>query len=81
MTTLDSIKNRLIDKILLAKDEQLLNAIEVIFNSAQTNEKLTLTSHQIEMLMMSENDIKQVNLISESDLKKTDAEWHGVPSI
>jgi len=75
MTTLDSIKTRLIDKILIARDENLLNAIEIIFNSTQTNEKLTLTSHQIEMLMMSEKDIEQGNLVSESDMKKTDEEW------
>jgi len=75
MTTLDSIKTRLIDKILIARDEKLLNAIEIIFNSTQTNEKLTLTSHQIEMLMMSEKDIEQGNLVSESDMKKTDEEW------
>lgn len=32
-------KNRLIDKILATKDENLLNKIDFIFESAKTNEK------------------------------------------
>ncbi|HEX9828472.1 MAG TPA: hypothetical protein VGA80_17885 [Flavobacteriaceae bacterium] len=75
MTTLDNIKNRLIDRILVTKNEKLLKAIDTIFNSTQTDEKLSLNSHQIEMLMMSEMDIEQGNLISESDLEKADSEW------
>lgn len=75
MKTIDIIKNRLIDRIMVTNNEQLLNAIDNIFNSTQTDDKLTLDSHQIEMLMMSENDIKQGNLISETDLRKADSKW------
>lgn len=75
MTTLENIKNRLIDRILVTKNEQLLRAIDTIFNSTQSEEKLALNSHQIKMLMMSENDIQQGNLISEAELEKDDAEW------
>ena len=75
MTTLENIKSRLIDRILVTKNEKLLKAIDTIFSSTQDDEKLTLNSHQIEMLMMSERDIEQGNLISESDLKKADSEW------
>jgi hypothetical protein len=45
-------------------NEQLLNAIDTIFNSTQTKDKLFLDSHQIEMLMMSENDTTR-----ESDIR------------
>ena len=65
MTTLDSIKNRLIDKILTTRNEQLLEAIESIFVSTQKEEIISLSSEQIEMLMMSEEDIKYGNLVSE----------------
>ena len=75
MTTLENIKSRLIDRILVTKNEKLLKAIDTIFSSTQDDEKLTLNSHQIEMLMMSERDIEQGNLISESDLKEADSEW------
>ena len=75
MTTLAHIKNRLIDRILVTQNEQLLTAIGNIFNSTQTEEKLSLSSEQIEMLMMSERDIEEGNLISGADLKKMDPEW------
>jgi phosphopantetheine adenylyltransferase len=77
MTTLDSIKNRLIDRILTARNEKLLEAIEKIFVSTQKEELVSLSSEQIEMLMMSEQDIKNGNLISESELDKLDTEWLG----
>lgn len=72
MTTIDSIKNRLIDKILATRNEQLLEAIESIFVSTQKEEIISLSSEQIEMLMMSEEDIKYGNLVSESELDKPD---------
>ena len=72
MIPLLNIKNRLIDNILATKDENLLNKIDFIFESAKTNEKIVLDSYQIEMLLMSEEDILQGNLISEIELKKAD---------
>lgn len=53
MIPLLNIKNRLIDNILATKDENLLNKIDFIFESAKTNEKIVLDSYQIEMLLMS----------------------------
>jgi len=75
MEGLESIKNSLIDRILATKNEKLLKAISNIFESTQIDETLALTSEQIEMLYMSEKDIENGNLISESDLNKADAEW------
>ena len=75
MTTLDILKNSLIDKIVATNNEKLLCAIASIFESTQVEEKVQLTSEQIEMLMMSENDIINGKLISEDDLRKTDIEW------
>ena len=51
------------------------NAIANIFDSTRSEEKVQLSSEQIEMLMMSENDIKCGKLVSEDDLIKTDLEW------
>lgn len=75
MKTIDNVRNRLIDKIMVTDNEQLLNAIENIFNSTQNEDKLNLDSDQIEMLLMSENDIKLGNLLSDADLKKADSKW------
>jgi len=75
MKTLESLRSRLIDRIMIAKNEELLAAIEAILNSTESDERIHLDSHQIEMLLMSEKDIENGNLISDSDLKKADSEW------
>ncbi|MGH1383293.1 hypothetical protein [Kordia sp.] len=75
MATLNEIKNKLIDQILITKNEKLLSAIENIFSATATEEKLVLDSYQVEMLLMSEKDIKEGRLISESDLEEEDSEW------
>ena len=75
MTAIDSIKNRLIDRILATKNEKLLVAISNIFESTQSDNVVSLTTEQIEMLLMSEKDIENGDLVSESELNKSDTEW------
>jgi len=75
MTALDNIKNQLIDKILVTNNEDLLMAIDSILKSTQSDPILKLNSHQIELLKMSEQDVKYGNIISETDLEREDAEW------
>jgi hypothetical protein len=67
MTTLDSIKNRLIDKILAAQNEKFLEAIEKIFITTQKEEIVKLYPEQMEMLMMSDADIASGNVVSEQN--------------
>ena len=73
MTTLESIRNRLIDRILSAKNEKFLEAIENIFVTTQTEEEIKLYPEQKEMLMKSETDIEKGNVVSESELEKMDS--------
>lgn len=75
MTALENIKNSLIDRILATKNEKLLEAIDKIFTSTQTDETISLSSEQIEMLALSDKDIQSGNFISDSDLNKRDSEW------
>ncbi|PTX60941.1 hypothetical protein C8N46_10597 [Kordia periserrulae] len=75
MATLDNIKNRLIDRILLTKNKKLLFDLENMISSSETEQELTFDSYQIEMLLMSEEDIKEGKLISEADLEEKDAKW------
>ncbi len=75
MTTIQTTKNRLISRILATKNEDLLAAMETIFANTQQSETVSLTSEQIEMLLMSELDIASGNLISEEELDKLDSQW------
>lgn len=75
MNTIDNIKNRLIDKIMVTNNQQLLQAIDALFKSAQEEEVMRLDSEQIEMLMMSDEDIKHGRLVSQADLSDSDSKW------
>lgn len=71
MTTLENIRNRLIDIILVTKNERFLEAIEKLFITTQGKEIHKLSTEQIEMLQMSEDDIEKGRIISESEIDKT----------
>ena len=75
MNSLENIKNSLIDRILATRNEQLLEAIKSIFDSTQPEEIIALSTEQIEMLSMSEDDIENGKLVSESELSKSDSKW------
>lgn len=75
MAAIQKIKNRLIDKILASKNEELLSAIESIFESTQKEEKVKLNSFEKELLMLSEIDIEYGNVVSDEELRKSDAKW------
>jgi predicted transcriptional regulator len=75
MATIDALKNRLIDQILMTKNEKLLKAVSEILQSTHSESKIELTSFQKEMIQMGLKDIEEGNLVSESDLEKLDEEW------
>ena len=75
MNALENIKYSLIDRILATKNEQLLEAIKSIFDSTQSEEIISLSTEQIEMLSMSEKDIEYGKLVSESEISNRDSKW------
>lgn len=77
MTTLESLKNNLISQIMASKNEKLLKAINNIFDSTRENNIVSLNPQQIEVLMMSEQDIENGRLISAEELEQSDSSWVG----
>ncbi len=75
MTAIDILKNKLIDKVLATNNKKLLKAIDSIFESTGQEEKILLSSEQIEMLAMSEAEIEKGEVISEEELDKMDEGW------
>ena len=76
MAQVDAIRNGIIDKLLAISDKDYLMALmHLVDNSNLQNEKIKLTKEQNLMLEMSENDIQNGRLISQSDLDKSDLEW------
>jgi hypothetical protein len=77
METISSVKNRLIDKIMATKNKKLLEVIDNIFATVHQEQSASLSEEQVEMLIMSEQDIEYGNIISESELENNDAKWQG----
>lgn len=73
MTTIDKVRSRLIDKIIASNNKQLLVAIDTIISASKEEEEVLLDTYQLEMLQMSEEDIKQGNVTSQEALDKLDA--------
>ena len=74
MTTVDKIRNSLIDKIISIKDKEILEAIDKLF-SLSTSDIVELTNEQKEMLQMSEDDIEKGQLIAQDEMNKRNLEW------
>lgn len=75
MTKIETLKNNLINKILASKNEKLLLAINDILHSTKSKDISSLALEHIEMLNMSEKDILNGNLISESELNNLYSKW------
>ena len=75
MTAIDKIKTGLIDKILSIKNKEFLEALDILISSKSEAEKVELTKEQKAMLIMSEKDIQNGNLISQDAMNKRNLEW------
>jgi hypothetical protein len=76
MATVDKTRNELIDKILTIKNKDLLEALDNMITSSESDSDIMeLTRDQKEMLKMSEEDIKYGRLISQEAMDKRNLEW------
>lgn len=76
MTTVDHLRNTLIDKLMTIKNKGYLDSLNrLIDKTAVKKEPYVLSDAQMEMLMMSEEDIKQGRLVSQQQLDDEDLEW------
>lgn len=76
MTTLDKVRNRLIDRLLSIKNETVLEEIDkIVSNKTGNSDELELSKAQISMLEISEEDIKNGNIISQEAMNKRNLEW------
>ena len=76
MSNIDAIRNGIIDKLLSISNKDYLNALyQLIENSSTDQNKIKLTKEQILMLQLSDTDIKNGKVISQSQLDKNDLKW------
>ena len=76
MTATDHIRNGIIEKLLTISNKEYLNALfQVVQSSSADKDIVKLTEEQVVMLNLSEKDIKDGKLISQSKLDKADLKW------
>lgn len=75
MTSLEKIKNKLINRIWYSENQEFLNKIDYMFTESQENDSYLFSNEQIELLKLSEDDIKYGNTISETELEELDKKW------
>lgn len=78
MANVDNIRNGIIDKLLTISNKNYLNALYQLVESSSIDkdkDKVKLTEEQILMLKLSDKDIKNGKLISQSQLDKDDLKW------
>ena len=76
MATANTLRNDLIDKLLTISDKNYLQALNQLIDSSTVNrDVVNLSEEQILMLQLSDRNIAEGKLISQSELDKNDLRW------
>lgn len=76
MTSTDNIRNSLINKLLTISNKDYLTALYQLVDKSNTEQDtIKLSKEQKIMLNLSEKDIQDNKLISQSQLDKNDLKW------
>ena len=76
MKQVDILRDSIIDKLLTISNKDYLAALYQLINkSSVENDTVELTEEQLVMLQLSEQDILNGNLISQTELDKSDLKW------
>ncbi len=76
MTKADTIRNSIIDKLLtISNTDYLTSLLRLLEKSNADTDIVKLSKEQIEMLKLSDDDILNNRLLSQSDLDKEDLKW------
>jgi hypothetical protein len=76
MNSTDILRNNIIDELLTITDADYLEALyQLVMTSSVDNDTVTLNKSQIQMLQLSDMDIKHGKCISQLQLDKDDRQW------
>ncbi|WP_316813963.1 hypothetical protein [Pedobacter heparinus] len=74
-SSIDHLRNAIIDKLMAISNKDYLVALNKLMESAVENDVVQLSPEQILMLKMSDDDIKNGNVIGQDDLDQEDLKW------
>lgn len=76
MATIDTLRDNLIDKLLAISNKEYLIALnQLVEKGNMSNESVNLSDQQIELLKLSDEDIKAGRLISHDEVYKNTLAW------
>ena len=76
MENIETLRASLVQKIFSTENIILLEAINKIFSSTETEDKMyKLSENQKKLLQLAEVDIEYGRLVSDEELRKMDEEW------
>ncbi len=76
MTTADNIRNSIIDKLLTISNTDYLTSLHRLLEKSNVDTDLVkLSKEQVEMLKLSDDDILNNRLVTQSDLDEEDLKW------
>ncbi len=76
MTTVDNLRNSIIDQLLTISNQEYLSALhQLVEKSALSSDTVEVSAGQILMLQLSDKDIANGKLILQETLDKSDLEW------
>ena len=76
MTTVNHLRNGIIDKLLTISNKNYLTALyKLVENSTTEEDIIQLSEEQLIMLKLSDKDIQLGKVISQNQLDKDDLKW------
>ncbi len=76
MNRIDVLRDSIIDKLLTISNKDYLAALyQLVDKSSAEGNTVELTEEQVVMLKMSEHDIKNGRLLTQSEIDKSDLKW------
>ena len=76
MTTVNHLRNGIIDKLLTISNKNYLTALyKLVENSTTEEDIIQLSEEQVMMLKLSDKDIQLGKVISQNQLDKDDLKW------
>ena len=76
MNRIDVLRDSIIDKLLTISNKDYLAALyQLVDKSSAEGNTVKLTEKQVVMLKMSEHDIENGRLLTQSEIDKSDLKW------
>lgn len=75
MSSLNDLRNRVIEKVKLTKDEKDLAFLDDLLSKINSTEVYTYSSTEEQLLKLAEEDISYGRVISQEELDKQDEDW------